>query len=282
VDDLPDYQLQRTSSDPAPAAPPPERPLGLWITAALLAAAACTAAYVAFGRRPLPLVTPPATSAPTSVAKPPALGGEAESIRIPPLGASDEVVRTLVRALSSSPAVTAWLTTNDLIRNFTVVVANIGEGFTPAKQLKALRPSSAFRVVEHDWNPYLDPRSYDRYAAIADAITSLDPDGAARLYGTLKPRIEEANRELGSPDRTFDRTLERAIVSILETPTLDGPVRLRPKGIGYAFADQRLEDLTGAQKQLLRMGPRNVRVIKARLRQIGLALGIPSGQLPAL
>jgi hypothetical protein len=163
-----------------------------------------------------------------------------------------------------------------------VVVTNIGDGATPAKQLRVLRLSSAFRVVERDRDPYVDPRSYDRYAVIADAITGLDPAGAARLYGTLKPRIEEANRELGSQDQTFDRTLERAIVAILQTPALDDPVRLRPKGIGYAYADERLEDLSGAQKQFLRMGPRNVRVIKERLRQIGLALGIPSDQLPAL
>jgi hypothetical protein len=282
MDDLPDYELEKTSSASTPAAPPPTRPIGLWISAALVIAAACAAAYVAFGLRSVPAVPASATSAPTATQPPPSLGGNADLISIPPLDVSDAVVRRLVRALSDSPAVTAWLTTNDLIRNFTVVVANIADGATPAKQLRALRLSSAFRVVERDRDPYVDPRSYDRYTVIADAITSLDPASAARLYGTFKPRIEEANRELGSQDQTFDRTLGRAIAAILETPALDGPVRLRPKGIGYAYADARLEDLTGAQKQFLRMGPRNVRIIKGRLRQIGLALGIPPDQLPAL
>jgi hypothetical protein len=281
MDDLPDYELERTPSALMPEAPEPTRSIGLWMCATLLIAAACTAAYVAFMRRPLPAVTPSATSPPTA-AEPLSLGGQAEPIPIPPLGASDAVVRKLVRALSESPAITAWLTTNDLIRNFTVVVANMGDGATPAKQLRVLRPSSAFRVVERNWNPYLDPRSYERYAVIADAIASLDPAGTARLYATLKPRIEEAYRELGYPDRSFDRALERAIVAVLKTPVLDGPVRLRPKGIGYAYADERLEDLTGAQKQLLRMGPQHVRIIQGRVRQIGLALGISADQLPAL
>jgi hypothetical protein len=282
VDDLPDYELERTSSASTPAAPPPTRPIGLWISAALLIAGACAAVYVAFVRRPLPAVTPSATSAPTATQPPPSLGGNADPIPIPALDASDAIVRRLVQALSDSPAVTAWLTTNGLIRNFTVVVANIAEGATPAKQLRVVRLSSAFRVVERDRDSYVDPRSYDRYTVIADAITALDPAGAARLYGTFKPRIEEANRDLGSQDQTFDRTLERAIVAILKTPTLDSPVRLRPKGIVYAYADERLEDLTAAQKQFLRMGPRNVAIIKAKLRQIALALGIPSDQLPAL
>ena len=108
----------------------------------------------------------------------------------------------------------------------------------------------------------------------------VDPPGAARLYATLKLRIEEAHRELGSSDRSFDQTLERAIVALLDVRTVDGPVRLRPKGIGYAYADDRVEDLTAAQKQLLRMGPRNVRMIKARLREVAVALGIPSAELP--
>ena len=199
---------------------------------------------------------------------------------IPPLDASDALVRSFVHELSEHPAVTAWLTTNGLIRSFTVVVANIADGATPARHLNVLRPSSAFQIIEQDGVSYVDPRSYDRYAAIADAVASVDPAGAARLYATLKPRIEEAHRELGSPDQSFDRTLERAIVALLSAPIPDGPVRLRLKGIGYGYADERLEVLTAAQKHLLRMGPRNARIITTRLREIALALGIPATRLP--
>ncbi|MEP7306494.1 MAG: DUF3014 domain-containing protein [Acidobacteriota bacterium] len=279
LEDPPEFELGNPPDEPPPPAQP-TRPIGLWIIVGLFVAAAGAAIYVALGMRPRP--TPAATSAPTAAAKeaPRALGGEAEPITIPPLDASDALVRTLVRALSESPAVAAWLTTDGLIRNFTVVVTNIADGATPAKQLKALRPSSGFRVVERSGNLYLDPRTYDRYTVIADAIASIDPAGAARLYATLKPRIEEAHRELGSPDQSFDRTVERAIVALLDTPILDGPVRLVPKGIGYAFADERVEHLTGAQRLLLRTGPRNTRIIKGRLRDIGIALGIAPGQLP--
>jgi hypothetical protein len=184
----------------------------------------------------------------------------------------------LVRALSSSPAVTTWLTTNGLIRNFTVAVSNIADGVTPAKHLTVLRPASGFRVIERDRQLYADPRSYDRFTPIADAIASVDPTRVAALYATLKPRIEEASRDLGSSD-SFDRRLERALVELLNTPVLD-QMRLKPKGIGYGYADERLEELTGAQKQLLRMGPRNVRAIQANLRGIALALGVPPSHLP--
>jgi Protein of unknown function (DUF3014) len=281
VTDLPDFELRRTPP-PEPDLPPPSpRPAGVWIAVTLLVAAAGAAGYVAFVRRqPLaPAQTKSAASTATASSASPPLGGKGDPITLPPLDASDTLVRTLVQALTESPAVMAWLPTTGLIRTFTVVVSNIAEGATPAKQLKVLRPQGPFRITSRAANAAADPRSYDRYAAITDAIASVDPGGAAKLYATLKPRIEDAHRDLGSAD-SFDHTLERAIVALLNTPALDGSEALKPKGIGYGYADPRLESLTPAQKQLLRMGPRNVRVIKAKLRDIALALGIPPAHLP--
>jgi hypothetical protein len=212
-----------------------------------------------------------------------ALGGTPESIEVPPLDASDAVVRSLVHTLSDNLEIAVWLTTNGLIRNFTVVVTNIAEGHTPARHLQTLRPASAFAVVDRGGRIEMDPRSYDRYAGIAAAATSIDPAGAARLYATLKPRIEEAHRELGTPDPSFDVTLQKAIVALLETPSSDGAILLQPsvKGIGYVYRDGRLENLTDPQKQLLRMGPANIRTIQLKLREIAMALGIPPTALPA-
>lgn len=129
---------------------------------------------------------------------------------------------------------------------------------------------------------YIDPRSYDRYSPVAAAVASLDVNGTARLYATLKPLIEEASLELGNQDTSFDRTLERAIVRLLSTPILSDPVPVEPQGIGYVFWDADVEALTPAQKQFLRFGPRNVRLIQETLRNIAAALGIPAHELPIL
>jgi hypothetical protein len=82
---------------------------------------------------------------------------------------------------------------------------------------------------------------------------------------------------------SFDAVLERAIVQLLETPVVNDPPRVEPlsEGIGYGFTDARLEELTAAQKQLLRTGPRNTRIIQASLRQTALSLGIAPDRLPA-
>jgi hypothetical protein len=281
MDDLPDYELRTSQGESAE--PPPTSFKSLWIAAALLIAAAGAAIYVAFQWRPhqTPATATIRTPAASAKQAPLSLGGKAEPTTLPPLDASDALVRTLVGALSRSPVSTAWLTTNGLIRNFTVVTENIADGATPAKHLAVLRPSSSFVVVERNGSPYVDPRSYDRYTAIADAIASVDATAAANLYATLKPRIEEANRDLGFPDQSFDQTLERAILVLLDTPIPADSLRLRPKGIGYAYENDRLESLTNAQKQFLRMGPRNMRAIKLKLREVAVALGIPPAHLPA-
>jgi Protein of unknown function (DUF3014) len=282
MDDLPDYEFHRTISEEFAPTRAAWRPTALRVIVAALVASAGVAAYLAFAWRPRQAPIQVARSSPkVSTTEPPlSLGGSAERVTLPPLNDSDALVRTLVQALSESPAIMAWLPTNGHIRNFTVVVTNIADGVTPAKHLGVLRPSARFQIVNGAGGSYTDPRSYGRYTAIADAVASVDPVGAARLYATLKPRIEEAHRELGSADVSFDTTLERAIVALLKTPILENPIPLKPKGIGYAYVDERLESLTAAQKQLLRMGPRNVGIINRGLRSIALALGIPASHLP--
>jgi hypothetical protein len=282
MNDLPEYEFRRTVSEPSAPTRAAWRSTPLWVIVAALVASGA-AAYFAFVWRPRPAPTQVAGSSPkasTTTPPPLSLGGSAERVTLPSLDASDTLVRTLVQALSESPAIMAWLPTNGNIRNFTVVVANIADGVTPAKHVSVWRPSARFRIVNDAGGSYMDPRGYARYTAIADAVASVDPVAAARLYATLKPRIEEAHRELGSADTSFDRTLERAIVALLKTPVLENPIRLKPKGIGYAYVDERLESLTAPEKQLLRMGPRNVGIIRRGLRSIALALGIPASHLP--
>jgi hypothetical protein len=276
-----DVELLKTTDEQLPGDAPPGRRTA-WLAVAALVVIIAIAAYFVFGRRaqrPVAQATKPVQVTQQSV-KP--LGGEADSIVLPPLDETDAVVRELVAKLSSHPAVAAWLTTEGLVRNFTVVVANVVEGRTPAVHLRTVRPATKFQVIERGGEIYIDPRGYHRYDHVAAAAASIDPAGAARLYSTLKPRIEDAYRELGAPDGTFDRALERAIVVLLKTPVVDGPIRLVNHGaVGYAFAAPELEALSPPQKLLLRAGPANVRAVKSALRAIAIALGIPAERLPA-
>jgi hypothetical protein len=216
-----------------------------------------------------------ATDRAVASAQPPATTPQAgEEIDLPPLPETDAIVRRLVSALSNHPRAVAWLSSDQLLRNFAVVVQNIGSGTTPAQHLRMLRPTGDFIADESGDDARINPRSYRRYDEYADAIAALDAQAVARIYATLKPRIQDAYRELGYPDEDFDRALERAFSQLLRTPVVDGEVTLVPHSVQWDYADPKLQSLTSAQRQFLRMGPRNVRIIQAKLREIAPHLGI--------
>jgi hypothetical protein len=278
--DFNDLKLDKWEGS-TPPEPGGRRWLPVIVGVALVAAVA--AAYFFWWRRPPP--APADVRGATEQAVAPAdsdrpLPEAGETIDLPPIDQTDSIVRELVAKLSSHPAVAAWLTTDQLIRNFTVVVDNISNGRTPSGHLAKVRPAGAFQIREEGGNLSIDPRSYRRYDTYADAVSGLDARGAARLYATLKPRIEDGYRDLGHPDGNVDRALERAIIQLLETPVVEGDVALVSKSVAYEFADPRLQSLSSAQRQLLRMGPRNARLIQAKLREIAPLIGIPPESLP--
>jgi hypothetical protein len=237
-------------------------------------------AYFIFGGR----TSPSRASAPATTAAPqaPKAGAdEIEHIDLPALDDSDALVRQRIGILSSNPLVAAWLGTRNLIRNFVVVVENISHGMNPSRHLMVLRPMGPFRVMTRGSQVVIDPRSYDRFSRIEEAAVSIDARTAGRLYQSFKPLLQTAYDELGNQE-PIDRAVERAIIALLQVPAIDGDIRVEQtgEGIGYEYADDKLEALTGAQKQLLRMGAKHIRIIQSQLRTFGMAIGIPPQRLP--
>jgi hypothetical protein len=281
---LDDYPIGPERSSPAPPAPPRKDRWRAWLVLGFCMAV--TAVLAAFF-----LMRPSSDRGATASASkvegadqkaPPAtgpLGPTVEPRELPPLDLSDPLVRELLSGLSSRPELAAWLATDGLIRNVVASVDAVANGTTPSTQLRRLAPGRPFSVEARGEDFVIDARSYERYDGIADTVASLDADGLARAYSTLRPRLQEAYRELGYPDGNFDDAVQRAIARLLNTPMPEREVSVQPAPVLYQFTDQRLERLTPAQKQLLRMGPRNVRLIQAKLRDIAHALGIPAERL---
>jgi hypothetical protein len=281
IDDL-DLRDDTSRTPPAPEGlhetPAPPRGPSLILPLALVAAAAGAGLYFFVFRNP---GTPaaPKTVAETSVEVGTTEGGPRvpplDGITVPPLDETDGLVRQLVAALSSRPEIAAWLATDGLVRNFVVVTDNIAEGKTPVQHLKRLAPNGPFAAGGPPQRIVIHPASYQRYDGIGDAVSGLDATSAARIYATFNRRIDEAYRDLGHPDGQFDKALARAMTRLLSVPAIDGDITLEPHIESYRYADERLESLSAAEKQLLRMGPRNIRLIQAKMREGAKALGLP-------
>ncbi len=230
-------------------------------------------AYYFFLRSPQPDQREAAAKAP-SIEEPVLSAEEIEPIDLD-LNESDSVVRKLVEGLTSRPELAQWLVTDDVVRKFVAAVDNIATGLTPRAQVDFFKPEGDFLAVETiDGRYNADPASFRRYDVVAQVFTSLDAMGFATLYRRLKPTIARAYRELGYPDQDFDDTMRRAIAQMLAVPVVEGNIGLEEDVVTFRMTDPELEKLNPAQKHLLRMGPRNVRAIQAKLREIALDLGL--------
>ena len=220
--------------------------------------------------------------APPEVIPPPSepIEPEPEPADIPALDESDVFVRDLVAALSTHPGLASWLVSDGIVRRFVVVVDNIADGTNPAQHVMFMRPESRYATVGDGEALRIDPRNYERYDRHAEIIGSLDTRGSADLFLMMQPLIDEAYVELGNPDRPFIGTLERAVINLLNVPIVENPPTLIEHAPFFHYNDERLESLSPSQKQFLAMGPDNVRIVQAKLRQIALAIGIPDSRLP--
>jgi hypothetical protein len=188
---------------------------------------------------------------------------------LPPLGQMDTFLRALLGALSSHPDFVRWLATDDLIRQMANGIDRISRGQSPAANLQVLRPSADFTVQGRRAATTIDPASYQRFDRLAALVESLEARGVVEAYHTIQPRLDEAYRGLGRTEGNVDNAIDSALRLLIETPVPTGPVELVPgKGATYAFKDPKLEQLAPIQKQLIRMGPDNMRRIQARLQDI--------------
>ncbi len=196
------------------------------------------------------------------------------------LDSSDEVISRFAKRLSPHPQLAVWLKQKNLIKRFVVVIDNIVHNTNPRKHITFLAPKRDFQVIEKNGLVRINPDSYARYNIAADVFSSLDSEECASLYRQAKPLIQEAYQGLGYPTEDFDNTFLKAIIILLKTPIVEGDIYLERKVVAYKMVDSKLEQLSPPQKQLLRMGPENVRKMQRKLRQLALALGMPDNQLP--
>jgi len=187
---------------------------------------------------------------------------------LPELDASDAWMRDLVAQLSSHPELAEWLVTDEMIRRFVATVDNLAEGTSPRSHLPFMVPEEPFKVVERDGRYFVDPASYERYDAAVEVVSSLDSEGAAQLYTALLPLFREAYEDLGYPGDSFDATMRQAVERLLEAPVVSGDIEVVRKVSSFELADPELEKLPSATKNFLRFGPRNLRLLQSKAREI--------------
>lgn len=227
---------------------------------------------------PVPTPTPivPAPAPAVAVIEPVEPEVVEEVVELPVLNESDAFLTERIQGLETGARLLSLIVSEDLIRKFVVFVDNVADGNLPQLEYPVRRPSQAMAVRELDENLFeMQTVSYQRYTPLVDGLTAVSQERAMAIYRVMKPLFQEAYREIGYPNRDFDNTLVRAIDTVLNARTAEGPFQLIKPKVMYVYADSEIERMSPVEKQLLRMGPQNAEKLKLSLRQYREALATP-------
>jgi hypothetical protein len=191
---------------------------------------------------------------------------------LPPLAESDSMVREQLSAAGAGPEFDKLQQQQNIIQQGTALIEGFSRGLVVRKLLPLDPPKGAFSVQEQGEQMFMNPAGYARYDNYAGAIASLDSAALVSNFHTMRPLFEQAYGQLGQPAEDFDNAVIRVLDRVLATPEIEERIALTRRSVMYQYADPQLEQLTPLQKQLLRMGPDNIKRIKEQATALRAAL----------
>ncbi|HLT90490.1 MAG TPA: DUF3014 domain-containing protein [Woeseiaceae bacterium] len=256
-----------------------------WIVPVVLALGVVAALWFYWSRTRAPEPPPePATQAPEPVPEEEAPAGPAHPLPppepaaqeekqlepLPPLDQSDEYFGMALTGLFGD-ALDQYLVKQRLIERIVAAVDNLPREQL-AERIKPLTPVPGRFAAQSkgdvaDERYTLDPANYERYEPLVNMLAETGTADMVELYQRFYPLLQKAYVDLGYPDGYFNDRVVEVIDHLLATPEVEGPIELVRPNVLYEYADPELEALSTGQKALLRTGPENMAVIKAKLRE---------------
>jgi hypothetical protein len=219
--------------------------------------------------------TPPPAAATTVTPEPavPAIRNplpEASSAAppLPALDESDTAFHDALADLMGKPTVDRIFKPELLVRHIVVSIDNLSRRHL-AVELRPTKPlAGAFIATGNDQQGTIDTANFQRYVPYVQAVQALDMKRLAAVYVRFYPLFQQAYQSLGYPNGYFNDRLVVTIDNLLATPDITTDISLVRPNVMYQFADPKLEELSAGQKLLLRMGPTNAAIVKAKLREL--------------
>lgn len=195
------------------------------------------------------------------------------AVQLPSLGASDEFVLENLRGLQNGIQLIGLLRSEQLIRNFVVLVDNVSRNSFPQTGLPYQAMNQEMQVRSLDENLFvMEQSAHGRFDAIIDTFIAVDTQAAMAIYRLISPLLRQAYGELGYGDNNFDPVLRRAIRNVLDMDPPEGPYQLVKPSVMYLYADAGIENLSAVEKQLIRLGPENTQKLQQKLQAFLSAL----------
>jgi len=249
-----------------------------WVVGVLLLASAAVLLYSWRANRStthapaLQATAPKASPAEPAVQNPVPAQSASQSESLPSLNDSDGPVHSALSSLIGEAAAAHLIKPDMIVRHMVVTIDNLSRKRS-ALELRPVRSvPGQFMVKGDDQHAVLDPANYQRYTPYVTALQMVDAKQLAQIYFHFYPLFQQAYQNLGYPNGYFNDRLVETIDNLLETPDVSGDIALQRPNVMYQFADPMLENLSAGQKTLVRMGPQNEAIIKAKLKELRAAV----------
>jgi len=191
---------------------------------------------------------------------------------LPPLKQSDPDVRQALADVFGGKTVAQFLVPENVIRHVVVTVDNLPRKKV-AVELRPIKPTPGTTATAAQGDiTTLGSANFERYAPLIKVVQNTDTKTLATVYFRLYPLFQQSYEDLGYPGQYFNDRLVEVIDDMLKTPDVQAPIQLTQPKVFYEYADPQLEALSSGQKLLLRMGPANEAIMKARLREFRKAI----------
>jgi hypothetical protein len=191
---------------------------------------------------------------------------------LPPLKESDPDVRGSLVGVFGAKSIAQFLVPENVVRHIVVTVDNLPRKKV-AIELRPVKPTPGTTAVATQGDiTTLGATNFERYAPLIKVVQSTDTKTLTDVYFRLYPLFQQSYEDLGYPGQYFNDRLVEVIDDMLKTPDVQGPIQLTQPKVFYEYADPKLEALSSGQKLLLRMGPANEAIIKAKLRELRKAV----------
>lgn len=186
---------------------------------------------------------------------------------LPALANSDQPLRDAIVGIS--PKLAPWLKADGLISKYMVVVNDFSQGLRLEKHMRFLKPQQKFSVEKTGSEVVMSGKSYQRYDALAAAISDINVPAAIKFYQQFRPLFLQVFETFGYPaERPLEDIFLKSAAQILAAPIIEEPIALVRPSVFYKYQDKKLEALSPVSKQMLRMGPENTRVIQHKVREL--------------
>ena len=184
---------------------------------------------------------------------------------LPRLEESDDAVRDAVGDIPLGTAGQQYLIPGNIIERSASLIYLMAQGEVPYKLLPVSRPKAAFPIRDDGTQVVTDPAGFERYDALTQWLQSLDLESLLSSLEWFMPLFREAWSYYGEDPAAFDMAVVMTLDLVIATPEIDlSEARLIRKEAVWIFEDPAIEGLAPIQKQVLRMGPENAKILKAK------------------